>query len=133
MKLSMYTYIGIVFACSTLHPFPYLVPADAQGIVQHVILRLVPVDVLPKLWSWFSQVKQLECHDIHPPQEVQRMHMRDDCEESPEEMLALTMPFIYYHLEVMHVLFAVHWVHINCPFCPLLLLPIERVLLGRWW
>ena len=28
----------------------------------------------------------------------------------------------------MHVLFTVHWVHINCPFSPLLPSPIERVL-----
>ena len=50
-------------------------PADAQGSVQRVNLANVSVDVLPKLWSWFSQVKQLECHDIHPPQEVQCVHM----------------------------------------------------------
>ena len=53
----------------------YPVPADAQGSVQHVTLKMVPVDVLAKLLSWFSQVKQLECDEIHltiqPPQEVQ--------------------------------------------------------------
>ena len=86
---------------------PYPVPADAQGSVQHVTLGSVPVDVLPKLWSWFSQVKQLECPRICPPQEVQCMHMRDDCEEPPEETLAPTIPFIYYQVEVIHV-FTVH-------------------------
>ena len=85
----------------------YPVPADAQGSVQHVTLGNVLVDVLPKLWSWFSQVKQLECHCIHPPQEVQCVH-RDDCEEPPEEILAPTMPFIYYQVEVIHVMFTVH-------------------------
>ena len=68
-------YVGIVFTCSTLHLFPYPVPADAQGSVQRVTLSGVPVNVLPKLLSWFSQVKQLACHDIHPPQEVQCVHM----------------------------------------------------------
>ena len=53
----------------------YPVPADAQGSVQHVTLDWVPVDVLAKLLSWFSQVKQLECHGIHPPEEVQCVHM----------------------------------------------------------
>ena len=53
----------------------YPVPADAQGSVQHVTLRWVPVDVLGKLLSWFSQVKQLECECIEPPQEVQCVHM----------------------------------------------------------
>ena len=108
MKLSMYMYVGIVFTCSTLHLFPYPVPADAQGSVQHVTLENVPVDVLPTLWSWFSQAKQLECHHSRPPQEVQCVHMRDDCEEPPEEMLAPTMPFFYYQVEVIHVLFTVH-------------------------
>ena len=77
VKLSIctYTYVGIVFTCSTLHLFPYPVPTDAQGSVQRVSLKRVPVDVLPKLWSWFSQVKQLECHDIHRQQEVQCVHM----------------------------------------------------------
>ena len=86
----------------------YPVPADAQGSVQHVTLECVPVNVLPKLWSWFSQVKQLECHLIRPPQEVQCVHMRDDCEEPPEGSHQLSI-------------------------LPLLLPPIERVLLGRWW
>ena len=64
-----------MFACSTLLLFPYPVPADIHGSVQHVTLRNVPVDVLPRLLLWFSQVKQLECHDIEPPQEVQCVHM----------------------------------------------------------
>ena len=32
------------------------------------------MDVLPRLFLWFSQVKHFEC-DIHPPQEVQCVHM----------------------------------------------------------
>ena len=96
----------------------YPVPADAQGSVQHVTLNGVPVDVLPKLWSWFSQVKQLECHRICPPQEVQCVHMRDDCEEPPEETLAPTMLLIYYQVEVIHVLFTVHWVTSTVHFAP---------------
>ena len=79
---------------------PYPVPADAQRSVQHVTLNCVtlekvPVDVLPKLWSWFSHVKQLECHDIRPPQEVLCVHMRDDCEEPPEETLTPTTQLLY--------------------------------------
>ena len=54
---------------------PYPVPADSHGSVQHVTLWYVPVDVLPRLLSWFNQVKHLECHDIHPPREVQCVHM----------------------------------------------------------
>ena len=57
----------------------YPVPADSQGSVQHVTLKWVPVDVLAKLLNWFSQVKQLECDEIHltiqSPQEVQCVHM----------------------------------------------------------
>ena len=53
----------------------YPVPADAQGSVQHVTLKCVPVDVLAKLLSWFSQVKQLECDCIQLPQEVQCVYM----------------------------------------------------------
>ena len=55
--------------------FPYPVPADIHGSVQHVTLRHVPVDVLSRLFLWFSQVKHLVCHDICPPQEVQCLHM----------------------------------------------------------
>ena len=50
-------------------------PADIHGSVQHVTLHNVPVDVLPRLFLWFSQVKHFECYDIHPPQEVQCVHM----------------------------------------------------------
>ena len=50
-------------------------PADSHGSVQHVTLRGVPVDVLPRLLSWFSQVKHLECRDISSPREVQCVHM----------------------------------------------------------
>ena len=64
-----------MFTCSTLLLFPYPVPADIHGSVQHVTLRRVPVDVLPRLFLWFSQVKHLECRYIHPPQEVQCVHM----------------------------------------------------------
>ena len=64
-----------MFTCSTLLLFPYPVPADIHGSVQHVTLEHVPVDVLPKLFLWFSQVKHFECRRIHPPQEVQCVHM----------------------------------------------------------
>ena len=64
-----------MFTCSTLLLFPYPVPADIHGSVQHVTLYNVPVDVLPRLFLWFSQVKHFDCHDIHPPQEVQCVHM----------------------------------------------------------
>ena len=64
-----------MFTCSTLLLFPYPVPADIHGSVQHVTLRRVPVDVLPKLFWWFSEVKHFECRRIHPPQEVQCVHM----------------------------------------------------------
>ena len=33
------------------------------------------MDMLSRLFLWFSQVKHFECHDIHPPQEVQCVHM----------------------------------------------------------
>ena len=61
--------------CSTLNLFPYPAPADAQGSVQHVTLAWVPMLVLAKLLSWFSQVKQLECDYIQPLEEVQCVHM----------------------------------------------------------
>ena len=64
-----------MFTCSTLLLFPYPVPADIHGSVQHIILDFVPVDVLQRLFLWFSQVKHFECHDIQPPQEVQCVHM----------------------------------------------------------
>ena len=64
-----------MFTCLTLLLFPYPVPADIHGSVQHVTLKGVPVDVLPRLFLWFSQVKHLECHFICPPQEVQCVNM----------------------------------------------------------
>ena len=64
-----------MFTCSTLLLFPHPVPADIHGSVQHVTLWNVPVDVLPRLFLWFSQVKHFKCCDIHPPQEVQCVHM----------------------------------------------------------
>ena len=64
-----------MFTCPTLLLFSYPVPADIHGSVQHVTLYRVPVDVLPRLSLWFSQVKHYECHHIHPPQEVQCVHM----------------------------------------------------------
>ena len=64
-----------MFTCSTLLLFPYPVPADIHGSVQHVTLCNVPVDVLPRLFLWFSQAKHFECHDIDLPQEVQCVHM----------------------------------------------------------
>ena len=33
------------------------------------------MDVFIKLLSFFSEVKELKCHSIHPPQEVQCVHM----------------------------------------------------------
>ena len=74
MKLSMYTYVGIVFTCSTLLLFPYPVSADSHGSVQHVTLKFVPVDVLARLLSCFNQVKHFNCCYIHPPREVQCVH-----------------------------------------------------------
>ena len=68
-------HVGIVLTCSTLLLFPYPVPTDIHGSVQHVTLWNVPVDVLPRLFSWFDQVKHLECHHILPPREVQCVHM----------------------------------------------------------
>ena len=64
-----------MFTCSTLLLFPYLVPVDIHGSVQHVTLWNVPVDVLPRLLRWFSQAKHFECPGIHSPQEVQCVHM----------------------------------------------------------
>ena len=64
-----------MFTCSTLLLFPYPVPADIHGSVQHVTLCLVPVDLLLRLFFWFSQAKHLVCHNIYPPQEVQCVHM----------------------------------------------------------
>ena len=56
-------------------PVSYSVPAGGQGSVQHLTLKGVPVDVLAKLLSYFSEVKELKCPSIHPPQEVQCVHM----------------------------------------------------------
>ena len=56
-------------------PVSYPVPADIHGSVQHVTLGDVPVDLLPRLFLLFSQVKHLECPDIDPLQEVQCVHM----------------------------------------------------------
>ena len=64
-----------MFTCSTLLLFPYPVPADIHGSVQQVTLGRVPVDVLPRLFLLFSQAKHFECRGIHPPQEVQCVHM----------------------------------------------------------
>ena len=50
-------------------------PAGDQGSVQHLTLEGVPVDVLTKLLSFFSEVKKLECQYICSPQEVQCVHM----------------------------------------------------------
>ena len=74
-----YVYVDIVFTCSTLLLFPYPVPADIHASVQHVTLRHVPLDVLSRLFLWFSQVKHLKCHEIQPPQEVQCVHMYSVC------------------------------------------------------
>ena len=50
-------------------------PAGDQGSIQHLILRRIPVDVLANMITLFSTIKELECQDIHPPQEVQCVHM----------------------------------------------------------
>ena len=63
-----------MFTCSTLLLFPYPVPADIHRSVQHVTLRNVPVDVLPRLFLLFSQAKHFECV-ICSPQEVQCVQM----------------------------------------------------------
>ena len=73
--LVKYVYVGIVFTCSTLHLFLYPVSAGDQRSVQHLTLRGAPVDVLKKLLSFFSEVTELMCHAIRPPQEVQCVHM----------------------------------------------------------
>ena len=65
----------MVFTCLSLHLFSYLVPAGDQGGVQHLTLRHVPVNVLINLLSYFSEVKELKCDFIYPPQEVQCVHM----------------------------------------------------------
>ena len=58
---------------------PYSVSADIHRSVQHVTLWHVPVDVLPRLFLWFSQVKNLECHRFHPPQEVRTVCAHVQC------------------------------------------------------
>ena len=50
-------------------------PAGDQGSVQHLTLDYVPVDVFINLLSFFSDVKELKCHSIYPPREVQCVHM----------------------------------------------------------
>ena len=64
-----------MFTCSILLLFPYPVPADIHGSVQHATLKNVPMDVLPSLFLWFRQAKHFECPYICPPQEVQCVHM----------------------------------------------------------
>ena len=64
-----------MFTCSTRHLFLYPVHADVQRCKQRITFTVVSLDVLAKLWSSFSQIKQLECHCILPPQEVQCVHM----------------------------------------------------------
>ena len=59
-----------MFTCSTLLLFPYPVPVDIHISVQHVSLQFVPVDVLSRLFLWFSQIKHFECHSIQPQEEV---------------------------------------------------------------
>ena len=50
-------------------------PAGGQGSVQHITLWHVPVDIFVNMLSYFSEVKELKCHAIRPPQEVQCVHM----------------------------------------------------------
>ena len=68
-------YISMVFTCSPLHLFSYPVPAGDQGSVQHLTLWGVPVDIFIKVLSLFSEVTELKCHSIRPPQKVQCVHM----------------------------------------------------------
>ena len=70
-----YVYVEIVFTCSTLHLFPYPVPAGGQGSVQHFTLKVIPVDVLVNMFTLFSTVKELKCEYICSPQKVQCVHM----------------------------------------------------------
>ena len=56
-------------------PVSYPVPAGDQRSLQHLTLKQVPVDIFINLLSLFSEVKELECDSIHPPQEVQCVHM----------------------------------------------------------
>ena len=50
-------------------------PTGDEGSVQHLTLQDIPVDMLANVFPLFSTVKELECSDIHPPQEVQCVHM----------------------------------------------------------
>ena len=70
-----YVYVVIVLTCSTLHLFPYPVPAGGQGSIQHLTVWGVPVDILANMFTLFSTVKELKCDFIHSPQEVQCVHM----------------------------------------------------------
>ena len=65
----------MVFTCLSLHLFPYPVPAGDQGSVEHLTLWRVPLDVFVNLLSFYSEVKELKCHSIRPPQLVQCVHM----------------------------------------------------------
>ena len=60
-----FSIIGILFTCSTLLVFPYTVPADIHRSIQHVSLCNVPVDMLPRLFLWFSQVNHFQCRGIY--------------------------------------------------------------------
>ena len=55
--------------------FPDPVPAGDQGSIQHFTLCGVPVDVLAKMFSLFSTIKEMKCHVICPPKEVQCVYM----------------------------------------------------------
>ena len=50
-------------------------PAGDRGSIQQFSLWYVPVDVFAKLLSFCSELQELECHSIHPPQEVRCVHM----------------------------------------------------------
>ena len=75
-----YVYVYSIYIHVQLYScFPiYLAPADIHGIIKCVNLHNVPVDRVPRLLRWFSQAKHLACHAIHPPQEVQCVHMSID-------------------------------------------------------
>ena len=74
-----YAYISIVFTCLTLHLFPYPVPTGDQGSIQCLTLWHVPVDVLAKMFTLFSTVKELKCQRICPAQVCARVQCDLGC------------------------------------------------------
>ena len=54
--------------------FIHILIGFIHGSVQHFTLWHVPVNVLLRLYLWFSQVKHFECLYVKPP-EVQCVHL----------------------------------------------------------